>query len=104
MTKNDIIGALELAGTAYAPIQPKGTSTLITIDDAPSGVQCFLRRDEDLLRVTFRGSDSKTDWRHNFQFMKKCVCTAIRIRRYGYIPASSTPTSRPRCAGAYRTW
>ncbi len=100
MTKNDIIGALELAGTAYAPIQPKGTSPLITIDDAPSGVQCFLRRDEDLLRVTFRGSDSKTDWRHNFQFMKKCIPygnqdSAIRVHT-GFLNAYKSPQVRRR--------
>ena len=71
MTINDIVGALEFAGVAYAPIQPRGEVQLTTIDDAPSGVQCFLRREGSLLRVAFRGSDSKTDWRHNLQFMEK---------------------------------
>ena len=100
MTGNDIVGALELAGAAYAPIQPRGQARLITIDDAPSGVQCFLRREEELLRITFRGSDSKTDWRHNFQFFKKCIPygnpdTAIRVHT-GFLNAYKAPQVRRR--------
>lgn len=100
MTTNDIIGALELAGTAYAPIQPRGQTRLVTIDDAPSGVQCFLRREEELLRVTFRGSDSPTDWRHNFQFCKKCIPydnanTSIRVHT-GFLNAYKAPQVRRR--------
>lgn len=100
MTKSDIIGALELSGMAYAPIQPRGHSRLTTIDDAESGVQCFLRRDEDRLFVTFRGSDSKLDWHHNFQFFKKCIPydnpdTAIRVHA-GFLNAYKTPKVRRR--------
>ena len=100
MTINDIVGALEFAGEAYAPIQPRGEVQLTTIDDAPSGVQCFLRREGSLLRVAFRGSDSKTDWRHNLQFMKKCIPydnpdSAVRVHT-GFLNAYKVPQVRRR--------
>ena len=98
MTRNDIVGALELAGIAYAPIQPKGSTVLTTVDDAPSGVQCFLRQDGDCLSVTFRGSDSKIDWNHNFEFHKKCIPygnqdSKIRVHT-GFLAAYKAPVVR----------
>ena len=85
MTTNDVLHAMELAELAYLEDQPMLSDSVMTvIDDDQTGVQCYIRKTEDLLDITFRGSNSAKDWRHNLMFWKKCIpygntCSKIRV-------------------------
>lgn len=74
MNKADAIRAMELAGLAYQNKQPEFPScTLDILDDACTGIQCYLRRAGETLYITFRGSNSAKDWRVDLTFWKKCI-------------------------------
>lgn len=68
------------------------------IDNARSGVQCFLRRHNDVLWITFRGTDSPKDWKSDLTFWKKKIPydnTGSNIRVHtGFINAYKTPGVR----------
>lgn len=73
MDKQDVIQALELSALAYKQQQPYFPNTSLSIiDDCPTGVQCYLRRQNGVLSIAFRGSNSAKDWQHNLAFWKKC--------------------------------
>ena len=99
MEKRDVIHAMELSGLAYQAIQPNLPGDKLTIiDDAESGVQCYIRKREDVLNITFRGSNSLTDWKHNLTFWKKCIpydntCYKIRVHT-GFLTAYKAPHVR----------
>ena len=101
MNKADAIQAMELAGLAYQNSQPEFPwCTLDIIDDSSTGIQCCLRRWEDTLYITFRGSNSAQDWKVDLNFWKKCipynnVNPKIRVHT-GFIDAYKHPNIRPR--------
>ena len=65
---------MEFSALAYAQVQPPLFGNLIAvIDDAPTGVQCFVRQQGSSLLICFRGSDSKKDWMTNLAFCKKVI-------------------------------
>lgn len=104
MTRQEIIGAMELSGIAYSKQQPTlSREPLMVIDDPQSGVQCFLRRVGGTLLITFRGTDSARDWHTDFTFWKKTVPygnTQSRIRVHaGFLGAYKTPQVRERIQG-----
>lgn len=74
MNKLELIKSLELSASAYRDIQPYSDHTCTAmIDNRQSGVQCFLRRKADILRITFRGTDSPKDWNTDFAFRQKVI-------------------------------
>ena len=74
MNPAEIVKSLELSTAAYRDIQPYSQHTCIKmINDARSGVECFLRRKEDVLWITFRGTDSPREWFSNLSFWKKTI-------------------------------
>ncbi len=101
MDKQDVLRALELSALAYELQQPHFPRTsLRIIDDCPTGVQCYLRRQNGVLTITFRGSNSATDWHHNLDFWKKCIpygnCDSkIRVHS-GFLSAYKDPHVRER--------
>lgn len=104
MNRHDVIRAMELSELAYLDIQPDFSDSVLTvIDDAQSDVQCYLRVSGDLLDVTFRGSNSFKDWRHNLMFWERCIPydnTATKIRVHtGFITAYKSRPVRGRILG-----
>lgn len=101
MTTNDVLHAMELAELAYLEDQPMLSDSVMTvIDDDQTGVQCYIRKTEDLLDITFRGSNSAKDWRHNLMFWKKCIpygntCSKIRVHT-GFLNAYKSKQVRNR--------
>ena len=101
MKKSDVVHAMELAGLAYQNMQPQFVKgALAVIDDCQSGVQCYIRKYQGILSITFRGSNSKTDWKNNLTFWKRCIpygntCSKIRVHT-GFLNAYKTPAVRDR--------
>lgn len=74
MTKNEIIKSLNLSTCAYREIQPYTRCPLVeAIHDTKSGVDCYFRKDKDILWITFRGTDSFKEWISNLTFWKKTI-------------------------------
>lgn len=101
MRKGDVVQAMELAALAYRDIQPYFPDwTLTPVDDSRTGVQYYIRMRGDTLSITFRGSNSQKDWRHNLAFWKKTIPydnTASKIRVHaGFISAYKQPQVRTR--------
>lgn len=74
MNKNEILTSLGYSATAYKTIQPysKHTYTL-TIDAPDCDVQYCLRREDDVLSIAFRGTDTPQNWVSDFAFCKKSI-------------------------------
>ena len=104
MNREDIRNALEFSALSYGDIQPcEPGEKLIVIDDCPSGVQCYLRKKERRLSISFRGSDSPKDWESDFSFGKKTIPydnqdTKIRVHE-GFLRAYKSPEVRERIHG-----
>ncbi len=99
MQPSDVLRAMSLSALAYRDIQPACLSgTLLEINDPKTDIQCFLRKMERTLTITFRGSDSHQDWKTNFAFQKKKIPygnTASKIRVHtGFIDAYKSPAVR----------
>ncbi len=99
MQVSDVINALELSAAAYRNIQPVFPGGSITvIDDSASGVQCYLRKKNGCLSITFRGSNSLQDWKTNLTFHKKVIPygnTGSKIRIHnGFLQAYKSPAVR----------
>ena len=99
MNGAEIIKSLELSTAAYRDVQPYTPHTCTAMVDNPrSGVQYFLRRHDDTLRITFRGSDSPVDWKTNLSFWKKTIPydnTESKIRVHsGFLNAYKSPCVR----------
>ncbi len=74
MNKQKIIQMLEYCGESYHNCQSEEKdTTIITIDDHITDVQCFLRLSKGTLTIVFRGSDSRKDWNTNFKFWKSVI-------------------------------
>ncbi len=74
MDKLKIIKMLEYCGVSYRNDQPEDKNTkLIFINDKVTDVQCYIRLKEDTAIITFRGSDSKKDFKTDFKFWKSVV-------------------------------
>lgn len=43
------------------------------IFDKKTDTQCFLKKDGQVVTVLFRGTNSLTDWRYDFQILRKCT-------------------------------
>lgn len=99
MNRDEILKSLEFSSSAYRDIQPYSAHTCTAmIDNDKSGVQCFLRRRQNTLWITFRGSDSAKDWKTNLTFWKKTIPydneeSEIRVHT-GFINAYKTPGIR----------
>lgn len=90
---------MEQSALAYKDIQPYlPGSKALAIDSGLKDVQYFLRKIDDILYITFRGSDSPTDWNTNLTFWKKAIPygnTASKIRVHsGFIDAYKSPGVR----------
>lgn len=74
MQASDVINAMELSAAAYREIQPvfPGGSFFV-IDDPKTDVQCYLRKKNGCLTITFRGSNSCQDWKTNLTFRRKVI-------------------------------
>jgi len=103
--KEDILKNMYLAGSAYSQTQADvfGGGVRV-IDDAESGIQCFLRRDGGTLYITFRGSDSPKDWQTNLYFRRLVIPygnTKSKIRMHaGFIYAYNNDRVRPQLHSA----
>ncbi|MDF2859453.1 MAG: lipase-like isoform, partial [Neobacillus sp.] len=99
MFSSDITKAMELSAAAYRNVQPTvPAGSMIKIDDPKSDVQCFLRKLDGCLSITFRGSNSGTDWKTDFAFRKKVIPygnTLSKIRVHtGFLNAYKSPAVR----------
>lgn len=96
LNRQKIVHSMELSALAYKDVQPGCCYTLI--DSPESDVQCFLRKREDTLYITFRGSNSAKDWKNNLTFWKKTIPydnTESKIRVHsGFINAYKAPDVR----------
>jgi predicted lipase len=74
MNKSDMIRMLELSSIAYSDNQPScGCSETLSIKSDITDTECFIRKRKDLIIISFRGTDSKTNWKYNFRFCKKII-------------------------------
>ena len=74
MTKIEIMKAFELSAAAYKDIQPFSSHTCTTMINNPKlSVECFLRRQGQILRITFRGTDSPENWKNDFRIWEKRI-------------------------------
>ena len=74
MNKHEILKAFELSAAAYKDIQPYYPYTCTSmINNAELSVECFLRRQNDILRITFRGTDSPENWKNDLKFWEKSI-------------------------------
>lgn len=74
LNKEEIFSSLAFSTSAYNDIQPYSDYTCVAmIDDIQSGIQYFLRRKADTLRITFRGTDSPKNWETDFTFWQKTI-------------------------------
>lgn len=99
MQMSDVISAMELSAIAYQKAQPVFPCDSFTaIDDPKTDVQCYLRKRDGCLNITFRGSNSGQDWKTNFTFCKKVIPygnTASKIRVHtGFLEAYKSPAVR----------
>jgi triacylglycerol lipase len=99
MQMSDVIRAMELSAIAYRNIQPVFSyDSLTVIDDRKTDVQCYLRKRDGCLNITFRGSTSGEDWKTNLTFCKKVIPygnTASKIRVHtGFLEAYKSPNVR----------
>ena len=84
---------------SYSNFQPEFSGEkLIFIDDKKTDIQCFLRINQDIATVVFRGSDSKKDWQTDSKFWKTTVpygnySSKIRVHS-GFINAYKSPNIR----------
>ncbi len=73
MNADKMIEMLALSSAAYLDKQSfSGYDTMHTIDDAKSGVQCYIRTKGEEVFITFRGTNSTVDRYKNIMFCKKC--------------------------------
>lgn len=68
-----IIKMLEYCGMSYKNVQAEDSDKIIFINDKITDVQCFLRIKSDEMTITFRGSDSRKDWKVNSKFWKSVI-------------------------------
>jgi len=74
MNKSEIIKSFELSAAAYNEIQPYCPHDCATMINNPKlDVECFLRRENETLTVTFRGSASPENWKNDFEFWEKNI-------------------------------
>ncbi len=95
----DIMNAMELSAAAYRTVQTvRPFEELISISDPITDVQAYLRKRSGCLIITFRGSNSRTDWKTNLTFKRKIVpyenySSKIRIHS-GFLYAYKSPSVR----------
>ena len=99
MKMSGILKQMELSALAYQEVQPAfPAGSLVVIDDPQSDIQCYLRRRDGCLNITFRGSNSEKDWKTNLAYQKKTIPyenTASKIRVHkGFINAYKSPLVR----------
>jgi len=108
MNHIELIKSLELSASAYRDIQPHSPHIRTDIiDDGKAGVKCFLRidkREKNTLRITFRGTDTPTEWFSNFRFSKKTIPynnekSKIRVHT-GFLNSYKTPNVRDKILAA----
>ncbi|MDR1692680.1 MAG: lipase family protein [Oscillospiraceae bacterium] len=101
MDSAELIRSLEYSSAAYRNIQPYAPHIRTAMIDNPdSGVQYFFRKEADTLWITFRGSDSPIDWKHNLRFWRKCIPydnTESKVRVHsGFLDDYKAPGVRDR--------
>ena len=73
MIKEKAMRMLVYSAAAYNDVQPLFESDIMhTIDDAQSGVQCYVRINGTRAYITFRGTNAAVDRYKNIMFCKKC--------------------------------
>ncbi len=94
-----IIQMMEYCGMSYSENQPEiRGEKLIYINDKITDIQCFLRIKGFDLVITFRGSDSKKDFKTDAKFWKSVVpynnfSSEIRVHS-GFISTYKSPNVR----------
>ena len=74
MNGENIVSAMELSAAAYRGVQPYTPGKCVAVDVyGHADVHFYLRRKEDVLSITFRGTDSLKDWKADFSFWKKTI-------------------------------
>lgn len=73
MNTAKIIKMLEYCGMSYKNIQPEDSDEIVFINDKVTDIQCFLRRRNNEMTITFRGSDSRKDWIVDSKFWKSVI-------------------------------
>jgi len=74
MNKHEILKAFEFSAAAYKDIQPFYPYTCTSmINNIELSVECFLRRQNDILRITFRGTDSPENWKNDLKVWEKRI-------------------------------
>jgi len=101
MNKELLIKLLECAALSYFDKQPiLPGEKLYTIDSEKTGIQCYIRKKNDMLIISFRGTDSCKDWLTDLKFWKKVIPynnTSSRIRVHaGFINAYKSEEVRGR--------
>ena len=99
MNRASILQALDLSASAYRDVQPWSQNTCLgTAENASVGVQCYLRTQDDVLLITFRGTASPQGWKTDFAFRKKTIPygnanSPIRVHS-GFLRAYKAPGVR----------
>lgn len=99
MNKTEIMASMNYATSAYRTTQPYSKHTYTaTFDTAKFDVQYCLRKQDDMLTIAFRGTDSLKNWITDFAFWKKSipydnVSSKIRVHA-GFLEAYKSPGVR----------
>ena len=65
---------MELCGFAYKDMQPDMPNVITkSVDNKKTKVQYYLRKSQNTLNITFRGSDEPKDWAYDFSIWKKVL-------------------------------
>ena len=74
MNKAEMLHMLELSSIAYRDNQPLCRCTkVVVVEDKTTDTECFVRIKEGHVSITFRGTDSCTNWLNNFCFAKTVI-------------------------------
>ncbi len=74
MNFTQMMRMLEYASAAYRDNQPECChGEPILVENTATDTECFVRKGDHALSVTFRGTDSLTNWVHNFMAAMRSV-------------------------------
>lgn len=99
MIRKRLVKAMDFSGNAYQDIKSCTYGReIVKINDEIHGTQCYIGIMPPLLRITFRGTDSDTDWRLDMRFWKKRIpydnaSSKIRVHS-GFITAYKSDVVR----------
>lgn len=74
MTRYNYLKMIEYCAFAYQDEQPDFPDTTLTIiDDTDTDIQCYIRKVQNRLTITFRGTNSNKDRITDLKFYKKVI-------------------------------